>query len=981
MVSFLGRRGGRSESQLMIASVVSIPIGNWPLRLVPLIAALLAGWMAGTAQGQTMPGFYRAFGNTGVARVKSTTEPDDSFDLPASYVDSAQFADDASLHAVSVSPDGRHLIAVGDWGVIVRSEDAGKTWRNVNSGIEAMLCDVRFLNESRVVAVGGGYEPVTGLSRGVAVVSDDAGRSWHRSNAIDATKLYRIAIRNGFDAEPLPAGVIEAIGDDAESSGVNRFVSMDGGLTWQPDAAQSAKSKMAMKDWRRQDVLVQDSAEPKQTKGREQTDGSSDASGQTWRVRVGTHGTIERSEDDGATWYAVRGSDRHSAVLFVAASEKSVPWSLIGRETLEAQQRAVLVLDQSETSPSGELRRLGRLRNAAMRLGVAATLLTASADWINTDEEAPAAILRTHRPAVVVLDENLPAETRDAWVRATMDDGNFGSSPFGSIRQRRRLYQSKLQSSENVASSRAVVLRSDALLSKRAVLAGDLALDAMMLVTPQLVVPASVEVSPVPGTSTELRRDSTLTGGLVLADGQRMEASKVISASRRRLQIATARMSQLGRLKELIEEPQLRSKDLTTTLGVLLPRTASEDRTRLLWWLWLHVRKQAVTVGGSQAELDRCEQVLLETMLDAVPSDPVRRWADCMLEARRESFERSVVASKQKRPQWLAFAGSASPSNASVNSSDGDSGDQGAMTDVATTEFGGGASGEVQSSGLWQAQSLSPFAVKPVTFESAMSNRGSGNTEAASADVLGNALPSLPPMTQRTNWEYHPIVMAARRISAVGDESMAVDAHEGGEALQSPRPRASKASSLPRVASRPRLDCQLQDDCWRDVAWQRTDDVAFAMVTDQEYLYVAVVHPGASAGELPRAISLWLDGDGELLSSFRFECRSDGQRHASVDGSVEWKPTWYAALSGWSQAETVDESPTETSAGPSVLAEIAIPLSEVLPRDDGLRVSNQFAVRVRAGSSLNASSGPRCLASDSQAMPDPQHWRFYGMPR
>ncbi|MFG0268042.1 MAG: WD40/YVTN/BNR-like repeat-containing protein, partial [Rhodopirellula sp. JB055] len=574
----------------MIASVVSLPIGNWVMRLLPLLAAVLSGWMAAPANGQTMPGFYSAFGKTGTTRSRHVASESESFDLPAAYVSASQFAEDASLHAVSVSPDGQILVAVGDWGVIVRSEDAGKTWRNFASGIDVALCDVRFLNETRVVAVGGGYESVTGLSRGVAIASDDAGRTWHRVDAMEATKLHRMAIRNSFDAEPLPAGSLEAIGDDAEASGGNRFHSFDGGLTWQEDTAQSPESKTKLRDWLRQDVLLEDSQSARQTKG------------EGWRIRVGAHGLIERSTDDGETWNPVRGASRAAAVMFVAASEQTVPWALIGRETLEMKRRVVVVLDSATPAGAQTVGRLGRVRHAAMRLGVAKAIWCSSP---TSDRQPSADLLREHQPAVVVLDANLPETTRNAWVNATLDDSNFPSTASRIRKQPRRVYASELlidaDGHATVHSSRSVALRSDALLSGRAVLAGDLALDAMMVVTPGMAVPESVVVSPVPGTATELRRDLSLTGGLVLEAGQQFDSDVAAQASRRRLQIATARMSQLSRLKELLHDPGLRPKELTDTLEVLLPRTAVEDRTRMLWWLWGQTRQAAriASAGGN----------------------------------------------------------------------------------------------------------------------------------------------------------------------------------------------------------------------------------------------------------------------------------------------------------------------------------------------------------------------------------------------
>ncbi|MFG0265310.1 MAG: exo-alpha-sialidase, partial [Rhodopirellula sp. JB055] len=375
--------------------------------------------------------------------------------------------------------------------------------------------------------------------------------------------------------------------------------------------------------------------------------------------------------------------------------------------------------------------------------------------------------------------------------------------------------------------------------------------------------------------------------------------------------------------------------------------------------------------------------------VDAAPVDSVRRWADCMVQARQESLERSLVAVSPSQPVW--------GDKASANR-DG--------VTQAVDGFGNavGQSGEVQSGMHWQTQSLSPFAVKPVAYESTSSANKprssadrmarAGSLNALASEALETGLPTLPPMSQRTNWEYHPVVMAARRITSVGVE----DGPEDEEGTSSTRSHTRRSNALPRVVSRPRLDCELDDVCWSDLRWQRTDDLMFACVTDMEYLYVAVVDSGnfgnsRADSTRPQSLELWVDGDGDLLSSFRFWCDSQGNRQSTVDGSVRWQPNWYAALSGWGEEQSSDASASGVTLGrgPQVLAEIAIPLVEILPRTDALsRLSEQFAVRVRSSSASDSAAAtagqPRGvdagrLASDFQALPDPQHWRFFPMPR
>ena len=69
---------------------------------------------------------------------------------------------------------GDRLVVVGEWGRILLSDDSGKTWRGVVSGTEATLNSVRFVNAKTGFAVGWDE---------TILRTEDAGESWTQVNS------------------------------------------------------------------------------------------------------------------------------------------------------------------------------------------------------------------------------------------------------------------------------------------------------------------------------------------------------------------------------------------------------------------------------------------------------------------------------------------------------------------------------------------------------------------------------------------------------------------------------------------------------------------------------------------------------------------------------------------------------------------------------------------------------------------------------
>ena len=84
---------------------------------------------------------------------------------------------------LGAAQSGARVVAVGERGVIVVSEDSGKRWQQVIAPVSVTLTAVRFADAERLVAVGHG---------GVVLTSSDAGRHWTRR--LDGKRLAELAL-------------------------------------------------------------------------------------------------------------------------------------------------------------------------------------------------------------------------------------------------------------------------------------------------------------------------------------------------------------------------------------------------------------------------------------------------------------------------------------------------------------------------------------------------------------------------------------------------------------------------------------------------------------------------------------------------------------------------------------------------------------------------------------------------------------------
>lgn len=150
---------------------------------------------------------------------------------------------------LDVTAAGDALVAVGERGFILRSEDGGKSWQQMEAPVSVTLTRVTFPTAEQGWAVG---------HAGVVLHSGDGGRSWHlQLDGRQAAQLIQAAAHKRSEAEPgaaserrvADASNLIADGPDKPFLAVHffddqrgivlgayglAFATGDGGTTWQP---------------------------------------------------------------------------------------------------------------------------------------------------------------------------------------------------------------------------------------------------------------------------------------------------------------------------------------------------------------------------------------------------------------------------------------------------------------------------------------------------------------------------------------------------------------------------------------------------------------------------------------------------------------------------------------------------------------------------------------------------------------------------
>lgn len=245
--------------------------------------------------------------------------------VPALHVAHASTAE-----VLGVAFAGRRIVSVGDHGVVLLSDDAGKTWRQARSvPVDSALASVAFVDDKRGWAVG---------HAGVVLASADGGESWtvQRRAANEDRPLFAIHM---FDADQgVAVGLWSLV-----------LVTGDGGKTWNPVVPPKPEGGKKA-DLNLFALFVNDKGELFAAAERGTLLRSADR-GRTWSyigtgykgsfwtgaslpggvlMAAGLRGSVYRSADDGKTWNRIETGTTASVTSLLVKGQEVVGLGLDG---------------------------------------------------------------------------------------------------------------------------------------------------------------------------------------------------------------------------------------------------------------------------------------------------------------------------------------------------------------------------------------------------------------------------------------------------------------------------------------------------------------------------------------------------------------------------------------------------------------------------------------------------------------------------
>ncbi|WP_146523248.1 hypothetical protein [Stieleria varia] len=815
------------------------------------------------------------------------------------YCPTESLRDDATLRAISANGD-ELVLAVGDHGTILRSDDGGYKWSSVEIDVASRLSDVAWIDDKQAIAVGGHYDPITRMSRSRVLLSRDAGRSWR---IVDSNELPRLRSLVLWD------GRLVACGDWSSIHRSSMYESVDAGLNWQSlDPRDHARVQSLIQ--RRADAEIESASDLARWS---QAIGVPIASrcfcrlGEKTVLVAGDHGVIARSDDLGRQWMTVRGTQRRTAILFVSTNAHRVPWSLLGRETIEHRRRSsILMLDADDASESLSMK--SELPQSALQQ---TSLPLASPngmkrDWLEQAAMGAVAsgvdVLRTpsndqtqkseiqnwlliHRPSVIALDDQLDDLTQQRFLAAAMSVGAERVVTY---------------SIGHMGNS---LLLSSATLPQSGTLAGDFWQDALLLVEPTQMAPTTTSTRTLYESTGNTTRVETLGAGIQLEPGQNLTAGHSPTA-RRRMQVVLARQRNTVKLDEMIRDA-VEPRMMKTALQLALDQTAPEDRFRLAWYV-VQSTQQRVGVAGESVD-DEIRDVAAQVFQDYFPNSSAAAWLRTWLTATHQSCERSQrirqpAAVSSQRP----FVAMGEPQ--SKTSEAGDVVDSALeLPSTSGVDVAGVSPFQDSSSMVVQASAVSPIQVPHAT---AM-NTAKSMRPNASADV-------------DLMWEMHPLKLLIEHAEkiATGNRLDSSENHASTANLDAVARSNSRWSPLltrdgtfsllakQSVSGPPRLDGQYDDPCWQAASPIQIGDVELRCTHDQRFVYFAVQVPadklGSDRSTMPAGqrdcdldasdrVRLRLDLDQDLLTSMQLEFNTRGKTRDGIEHPADWQPTWFIA--------------------------------------------------------------------------------------
>gem|GEM_PF-5198089 len=775
----------------------------------------------------------------------------------ASYSQVDLLRQDSTLRAVAFGTQTTG-IACGDRGIILRTTDGGTSWDTINNQHQCTFTDITWTGPQQAVIVGGSIDRITGISRGVVIWTRDAGASWSSADDAELPMLWQVE----WDGKKVITS-----GDWSDSLLTNRFESYDRGASWhagmesEESTSQASLSRADQLRWRvatNQLITVRDACR----------------TSEQGRCLVGDHGVIAMTEDAGQTWKMVRGDQRKTAVLFIARSPASVAWSLVGSEALEERHRVNILCETISNRGPTDLNflnhpyKLHRARQAAINSGAA------SLEEMQRDQKLDVSALAKqwiaiHEPSVLVLDQTIPPDLKEAFITA------------GISRKIKRVVEYSFCDPEN-ASRHGTLMHRNALLSKTGILASDLQVDAMHWIAPHQAKCFSVQTHSLYDVATTGARGESLMNGLSIKQGERLD-SQTPDTSRRKLQIARARIQRDSQIEQLIDRTAS-SEHFQRLLNHLIASTSKEDRFRLIW----DIVERTGDKITDHTSLEKHEAAL-RTCVERFPELTLSDWATLRIETIRNSVE------------WRRLRSTLPDHPTRSNHPYGTS-------EIVVSPF------QQSPSEVQQASVIAPInpKVSPVV------------VPRLESDAANQPIAVVPSTDLDLRWEFHPLVLLSREAARLrndnGDLEMAakvspnlVRLGESNAGWREVLGNNGKQSLIVHPTPQPpHLDGQLDDSCWKSPIRLR-DDTSVRISHDDEYLYLGISVPknllnaedqnladSASHRDQPLEpfdrLKICIDTDCDLLSSMQLQVTATGRVHDAIDGCETWQPTWYPAI-------------------------------------------------------------------------------------
>ncbi|MEO1617777.1 MAG: hypothetical protein AAFV88_18135 [Planctomycetota bacterium] len=863
-----------------------------------------------------------------------------AFQAPA-YLDIEAFRKTATLRSVEFG-DQKHGVAVGDYGCILVTGDGGQTWRSSDISVHCTLYDVAWANARTVLVVGGAVDAVTKISRAVVLLSQDAGNSWGKLAEHDLPRLLQADFRDNRWM---------AWGDADPVTGMTRFESRDGGNQWQAVSEtylQSSLVEPAGGGRPTQETLASLSAKSKRIGVPWMVRSSVEIDNDT-RVVVGDFGNISRSVDGGASWTSATTFHR-CAILCLAGEARTIPWALLGRETLENRWQTKLVVGSANSAPSSSL------TQAASCAGVASVDVC--------DEKDADARLRSMiewidllKPAILVIDRQLNPGERAKLTQHAVSRGT------GAV----------------VTCARGgrgdAMLHDGGILMNTGVLVGDIDFDCRFWVDASSATHFRAAANQFLAISMSYGGGSGAVRGNSLAAGLSLSESYAIAphshrTSKRRSQVLQARLKQQRQIDRALQQPD-------SSLGLLLDQTASEDRFRFAWTL----------LGRADSSV---LPVVSDLMLERFPD----RSASHLMALRAALVSQSVEHKRmQQQKPLVGFVGDApvggfgdldvdqvdyqSGAEVSQQLMPGDGGHSVVVSPFQETAAPVGARSRIVQAtarSLTRPATSAPRPIVPSVMTPGSSGRGGLDlrwqmhpvrqlmekalaatrepVQTAEKTSVSLAADATAPESQSVMEEVstvssEPAEPVLQRDSLL-DANLQRVAESGTPWASLLRPRSAQVVQAKRAIKTPRLD-----GIFDEAVWNRSDAFAITRTTqpifvsvafDDDYVFLAIrkaidpdtasVSDGPMAGKRDSVlvkedrIGVGFDLDRDLVTHYEIQFTRHGQTRDLIDQATDWNPTWYVAThrtDQWQAAEIAIERSSFAPARETTDGEAALP--------------------------------------------------------